>query len=222
MGGRSRIVALFLFLILASVADGASSVCALAFERIRAVGAAIDEIVKDPVLNPRWVNRATQKIYDRDIRPHVLPLMKKPGREWTPEDGALAAELGQGMKENPFLRDHADVAALAKRHREWLEWETFVEAPLSQLPHGNRAKKGWERLSSKARRQGAVGLDEIRRNPQVGEVKTSFPNRLRFHKFFADGVTYIVAYEVQGKKILLQAIGPHENFYDSLSDFRER
>ena len=221
MSGARLARAIVMWLLVPSFALAKPTVCALVFERILAVSAAIEKAVDDPVLTPRWIRRATLSLYERELHPRVEPLLKKPGREWTVPEAALALEVELGMNDNPFLRDHADRRALEKRRAEWASWTSFAVAPLEQIAHANRAKKGWERLSSKSKSQGALALDEIRQNPQVGTGKTSFPNRIRFHKFFTDGVTYIVAYEMKGKDVYLHALGPHENFYDGVSDLRE-
>jgi mRNA-degrading endonuclease RelE of RelBE toxin-antitoxin system len=83
------------------------------------------------------------------------------------------------------------------------------------------AKKSIKRMPKRVRERLVEALQTLEADPFRGEFKTSFPHSVRFLGFITDSVHYRLAYSVTDESIHLHAIGPHENFYDSIRRLRE-
>lgn len=61
-------------------------------------------------------------------------------------------------------------------------------------------------------------VDEISRNPEIGERKKGDLAALRVFKFRSGGQMYLLGYTLdEGVRLIyLEAVGPHENFYRDL------
>lgn len=61
-------------------------------------------------------------------------------------------------------------------------------------------------------------VDEVRKNPEVGERKKGDLAALRVFKFHSSGQLYLLGYTLdeEVRLIFLEAAGPHENFYRDL------
>lgn len=58
-------------------------------------------------------------------------------------------------------------------------------------------------------------IDEIIKNPEIGELKKGDLSYLRVHKFSLNGQQILLGYNWQENQLTLHLlnIGPHENFY---------
>jgi mRNA-degrading endonuclease RelE of RelBE toxin-antitoxin system len=61
-------------------------------------------------------------------------------------------------------------------------------------------------------------VDEVRKNPEIGERKKGDLAALRVFKFRSGGQLYLLGYTLDEGVwlIYLEAVGPHENFYRDL------
>jgi len=61
-------------------------------------------------------------------------------------------------------------------------------------------------------------VEEISRNPEIGERKKGDLAALRVFKFHSGGQMYLLGYTLdeEVRLIYLEAVGPHENFYRDL------
>ena len=61
-------------------------------------------------------------------------------------------------------------------------------------------------------------IDEVEKNPEIGERKKGDLVALRVLKFYSGGHLYLLGYtlDVDVYLIYLEAVGPHENFYRDL------
>ncbi len=61
-------------------------------------------------------------------------------------------------------------------------------------------------------------VEDVTRNPQIGERKKGDLAALRVHKFHSGGLLYLLGYTLdEGVRLIyLEAVGPHENFYRDL------
>lgn len=61
-------------------------------------------------------------------------------------------------------------------------------------------------------------VDEVGRNPEIGERKKGDLAALHVFKFRSGGQLYLLGYTVDAgvRLIYLEAVGPHENFYRDL------
>jgi mRNA-degrading endonuclease RelE of RelBE toxin-antitoxin system len=61
-------------------------------------------------------------------------------------------------------------------------------------------------------------VDEVRKDPQIGERKKGDLAALRVSKFRSGGQLYLLGYTLdEGVRLIyLEAVGPHENFYRDL------
>ncbi len=61
-------------------------------------------------------------------------------------------------------------------------------------------------------------VDEVRKNPEIGERKKGDLATLRVFKFRSGGQLYLLGYTLdeEVRLIYLEAVGPHENFYRDL------
>ncbi|MEI6336882.1 MAG: type II toxin-antitoxin system RelE/ParE family toxin [Methylococcaceae bacterium] len=63
-----------------------------------------------------------------------------------------------------------------------------------------------------------TAVDEVRKNPEIGERKKGDLATLRVFKFHSKGQLYLLGYTLdEGVRLIyLEAVGPHENFYRDL------
>jgi mRNA-degrading endonuclease RelE of RelBE toxin-antitoxin system len=63
-----------------------------------------------------------------------------------------------------------------------------------------------------------AAVDEITRNPELGERKKGDLAALQVRKFHSGGLLYLLGYTLDESVylIFLEAVGPHENFYRDL------
>lgn len=63
-----------------------------------------------------------------------------------------------------------------------------------------------------------AAIDEVRRNPDIGERKKGDLAALRVCKFHSGAQWYLLGYTLDEgvRMIYLEAVGPHENFYRAL------
>lgn len=61
-------------------------------------------------------------------------------------------------------------------------------------------------------------VEDVTRNPEVGERRQGDLAALRVHKFHSRGLLYLLGYTLDEsvRLIYLEAVGPHENFYRDL------
>ncbi|MEI8171662.1 MAG: type II toxin-antitoxin system RelE/ParE family toxin [Rhodoferax sp.] len=58
-------------------------------------------------------------------------------------------------------------------------------------------------------------VEDVTRNPEIGERKKGDLAALRVHKFHSGGLLYLLGYTLDEsvRLVYLEAVGPHENFY---------
>jgi mRNA-degrading endonuclease RelE of RelBE toxin-antitoxin system len=63
-----------------------------------------------------------------------------------------------------------------------------------------------------------AAVDEVRKNPEIGERKKGDLAALRVYKFRSAGQLYLLGYTLdEGVRLIyLESVGPHENFYRDL------
>ena len=59
-------------------------------------------------------------------------------------------------------------------------------------------------------------IKAILQNPQIGEQKRGDLGFIRVYKFKVTHQEYLLAYQVTEERIILHALGSHENFYRDL------
>jgi len=61
-------------------------------------------------------------------------------------------------------------------------------------------------------------VEDVSRDPELGERKKGDLAALRVHKFHSGGLLYLLGYtlDVSVRLVYLEAVGPHENFYRDL------
>ena len=61
-------------------------------------------------------------------------------------------------------------------------------------------------------------VDDVRKNPEIGDRKKGDLAALRVFKFHSAGQLYLLGYTLdEGVRLIyLEAVGPHENFYRDL------
>ena len=61
-------------------------------------------------------------------------------------------------------------------------------------------------------------VDEVRKNPEIGERKKGDLAALRVFKFRSTGQLFLLGYTLDEdvRLVYLEAVGPHENFYQEL------
>jgi mRNA-degrading endonuclease RelE of RelBE toxin-antitoxin system len=82
----------------------------------------------------------------------------------------------------------------------------------------------FERQKKKLKKNQVADLDEgvqaIAHDPRIGEEKAGDLKGVRVHKFQMVKQETLLAYEWDGKsRIVLLALGPHENFYRKLKRY---
>jgi len=63
-----------------------------------------------------------------------------------------------------------------------------------------------------------IAVDEIAKNPNIGDRKKGDLAQLSVYKFRSQGQLYLLGYttEQELRLIYLESVGPHENFYRDL------
>jgi mRNA interferase RelE/StbE len=59
-------------------------------------------------------------------------------------------------------------------------------------------------------------IEEIHKNPSIGELKIGDLNNIRVYKFHILHQLILLAYKVTTEQITLLSFAPHENFYENL------
>ena len=94
------------------------------------------------------------------------------------------------------------------------------ERQLVQMPRFVRTKK---KLPPKAQVAVDDAIREIAKDPFVGEAKTGQLAGMRVYKFKVGPQLMLLAYRFDAKANTIEAwaIGPHENFYKDLQNYRD-
>ena len=80
-------------------------------------------------------------------------------------------------------------------------------------------KRAYKKLRANERKNVNTAIQYIIDHPEVGELKTGDLAGVRVYKFRMHDQQMLLAYEYDGKTIiLLMAIGVHENFYRDLKN----
>lgn len=79
-------------------------------------------------------------------------------------------------------------------------------------------KRKFKKLSPTQKQSVKDNVLKISKDPSIGVMKKSDLSDVRVHKFKILGQEYLLAYSVdkQKQKIILLALGTHENFYRDL------
>ena len=61
-------------------------------------------------------------------------------------------------------------------------------------------------------------VEQVRQNPEIGERKKGDLATLYVYKFHSSGQLYLLGYTLEEdiRLVYLEAVGPHENFYQNL------
>ena len=81
-----------------------------------------------------------------------------------------------------------------------------------------RFARQYKKLHDNTAQDVDAAVEDVARNPQIGERKKGDLAALRVHKFHSGGLLYLLGYTLnEGVKLIyLEAVGPHENFYRDL------
>lgn len=88
----------------------------------------------------------------------------------------------------------------------WSVWQT------------RRFSRRYKKLHDNTAADVDSAIDEVRKNPKIGESKKGDLAALRVLKFHSGGQLYLLGYTLDEGVCLiyLEAVGPHENFYRDL------
>jgi mRNA-degrading endonuclease RelE of RelBE toxin-antitoxin system len=91
---------------------------------------------------------------------------------------------------------------------------------ITQMPRFARTKK---KLPAKVQLEVDKAVQEIAKGPFVGEPKTGALSGMRVFKFKVGPQQLLLAYRFDAKTDTVEAwaVGPHENFYRDLQNYRE-
>lgn len=95
----------------------------------------------------------------------------------------------------------------------WFLLINLVSMKILQTKSFERAVK---KLHSNQKKQLDLAIKTIFENYQIGEQKKGDLSEYRVYKFKMLNQLTLLAYKVEGKNIILAAIGAHENFYRDL------
>lgn len=62
-------------------------------------------------------------------------------------------------------------------------------------------------------------IEKIANNPGIGEIKKGDLSGFKVYKFKFHHQQYLIAYEIQGKDVVVYMIGTHENFYRDIKRY---
>ena len=81
-----------------------------------------------------------------------------------------------------------------------------------------RFARQYKKLHDNTAKDVDSAVEDVSRNPQIGERKKGDLAELRVHKFHSGGLLYLLGYTLdEGVRLIyLEAVGPHENFYRDL------
>lgn len=81
-------------------------------------------------------------------------------------------------------------------------------------------KRKFKKLSPTQKQSVKDNVLKISKDPSIGVIKKGDLSDIRVHKFKILGQEYLLAYSVdkQKQKIILLALGTHENFYRDLKN----
>jgi len=94
------------------------------------------------------------------------------------------------------------------------------ERRIIQMPRFARTKK---KLPPKVQLEVDKAIEGIAKDPFLGEAKTGALAGMRVHKFKVGPQQLLLAYRFDAKANTIEAwaVGPHENFYRDLEDYRD-
>ena len=94
------------------------------------------------------------------------------------------------------------------------------ERRITQVPRFARTKK---KLPAKVQLEVDAAVREIAKDPFIGEPKTGALARMRVYKFKVGPQQLLLAYRFEAKTNTVEAwaVGPHENFYRDLQNYRD-
>ena len=90
-----------------------------------------------------------------------------------------------------------------------------------QINQTNSFKKVYKKLHSNQLKEVNKAIEEVIKNPKIGEQKKGNLSWLRVYKFNVLGQLYLLGYSIEKKsEIILTfiALGSHENFYRDIVD----
>ena len=90
-----------------------------------------------------------------------------------------------------------------------MSWEVFQT---------RRFSRQYKKLYDNTAADVDSAVDEVKKNPEIGERKKGDLAALRVFKFHSKGQVYLLGYTLDDgvRLIYLEAVGPHENFYRDL------
>ena len=90
-----------------------------------------------------------------------------------------------------------------------MNWEVFQT---------RRFSRQYKKLHDNTAADVDSAVDEVKKNPEIGERKKGDLAALRVFKFHSKGQLYLLGYTLdEGVRLIyLEAVGPHENFYRDL------
>lgn len=91
------------------------------------------------------------------------------------------------------------------------------------VEQSNRFRKSLERLPEDILEKVEDEIDNIKKNPKIGQQKKGDLSYLRVHKFKVLAFEYLLGYSWQESKLQLYLLqlGSHENFYDEMKTRRK-
>ncbi|MBC7437510.1 MAG: type II toxin-antitoxin system RelE/ParE family toxin [Bdellovibrionales bacterium] len=81
-----------------------------------------------------------------------------------------------------------------------------------------RFARQYKKLHDNTAKDVDYAVEDVTRNPQIGERKKGDLAALRVHKFHSGGLLHLLGYTLdEGVRLIyLEAVAPHENFYRDL------
>jgi mRNA-degrading endonuclease RelE of RelBE toxin-antitoxin system len=61
-------------------------------------------------------------------------------------------------------------------------------------------------------------IDEVAKDPEIGELKKGDLAGIRVHKFYAVNQMMLLAYQITNNEVILLSLNSHENFYRDLKN----
>lgn len=178
------------------------------------IQAAIPDLVKQ--IRARRAHAGT--LFDAQIEPLARRILSKEDGKITSDEWKELGALKDEILDAPQFADYRQYQRLSQKIQERRAAAMFEIEPFLS----NRARKGLKRLSNEAKQIFLKVARNAVRNPQDGAIK-HFPHRYRFLNFTSARVDYRICYEIlPGGDIVFIYVGPHENFYDQISDLQGR
>lgn len=81
-----------------------------------------------------------------------------------------------------------------------------------------RFARQYKKLHDNTAKDVDSAVEDVTRDPHIGQGKKGDLAALRVHKFHSGGLLYLLGYTLDDgvRLIYLEAVGPHENFYRDL------